>query len=79
MAQGDTVEHFKTRPEGALMFTRLTLSREMKNRMELETRTESNPIAFSSERARVVTRPDVERPLCFGLSIWSRKGEQLMD
>ena len=75
MVQGDIVEHFKTRPEGALIFTQSTLPRKMKNRTELETRTEANPSALSSKRARVVTRPDVERALILWVKHMEEKGE----
>ena len=75
MAQGDIVEHFKTRPEGALIFTQSTLSRKMKNRTELETRTEANPSALLSKCARVVTRPDVERALILWVKHMEEKGE----
>ncbi|KAI9447007.1 hypothetical protein BJY52DRAFT_1093110, partial [Lactarius psammicola] len=61
--QSQVVEHFKTRREGALVFTQSTLSRKLEQRAELEAHREANPIALSSKRPRVVTRPDIERAL----------------
>jgi len=61
--QGDVVEHFKTKIDGALHFTQSSLSRTTRKRSELEARSQSNPTALSSKRARIVTRPDVERAL----------------
>ncbi|KAH7914015.1 hypothetical protein BJ138DRAFT_985022, partial [Hygrophoropsis aurantiaca] len=63
MCQGKIVEHFKTKAEGALVFTQPTLSRKIKNRDSLVARVQSNPNALSSKRPRVVTRPDVEEAL----------------
>ncbi|KAH8995897.1 hypothetical protein EDB86DRAFT_2765722, partial [Lactarius hatsudake] len=57
------VEHFKTRREGALVFTQSTLSRKLEQHAELEACKEANPNALSSKRPRVVTRPDIERAL----------------
>ncbi|KAI9453297.1 hypothetical protein BJY52DRAFT_1418319 [Lactarius psammicola] len=61
--QSQVVEHFKTRREGALVFTQSTLSRKLEQRAELEARREANPIALSSKRPWVVTRPDIEQAL----------------
>ena len=49
--------------DGALHFTQSSLSRAIHKRSELEARSQSNPTALSSKRARIVTRPDVERAL----------------
>jgi Tc5 transposase DNA-binding domain len=61
--QGDIVDHFKTRIDGALHFSQSALSRAITKRSELEARSQSNPTAMSSKRPRIVTRPDVERAL----------------
>jgi len=71
MSQGQVVDHFKTKRDGALIFTQSTLSRKMKNRSDLEARTDSYPNALSSKRPRIVTRPDVER----ALALWVRHME----
>ena len=61
--QAETVKHFATRPEGALMFDQGTLSRNLGKRSRRESEVAENPAALSSKRARVVTRPDVDRAL----------------
>ncbi len=63
VSQKDVVEHFKTKTDGALDFTQSSLSRAIHRQSELEARSQSNPTALSSKRARIVTRPDVERAL----------------
>ena len=63
MPQGDVVEHFKTKVDRALHFSQSSLSRAVNKRAELEARSLSNSTALSSKRARIVTRPDVERAL----------------
>jgi len=60
MAQAEIVEHFKTRPEGGLIFTQSTLSQKIKDRTKLETQTEANLSALSSKCPWVVTGHDVE-------------------
>jgi hypothetical protein len=60
LQQAAVVEHFRTKKDGALLFTQSTLSRKIKMRAELEARVDSNPNALSGKRERVVTRPDVE-------------------
>jgi len=63
MGQAAVVEHFASKIDGALIFTQSTLSRKIKMRPELEERVNSNPNALSAKRARIVTRPDIERAL----------------
>ena len=58
--QTHVVKHFKTRKEGALIFTQLTLSQKLEQHAELESHSDSNPSALSSKRPHIVTRPDVE-------------------
>ena len=61
--QADTVKHFATRPRDALTFDQGSLSRNLKKRKQREAEVAANPAALSSKRARVVTRPDVDRAL----------------
>ena len=75
LGQNDIVAHFKSKVDGALVFTQATLSRKLKDRARLEARVESNPIALSSKRPRVVTRPDVERALILWLRSMEEKRE----
>ena len=63
MSQNAVVAHFKNKKDGSLTFTQGALSRAIARRAELEARKDMNPTALSSKRARVVTRPDVERAL----------------
>jgi hypothetical protein len=56
--QADTVKHFATRPEGALIFDQGSLSRNLKKRDQREAEIAANPAALSSKRARVVVRAD---------------------
>ena len=71
MSQGEIVNHFKGRAEGALIFNQSTLSRNWKRWTDLEERGKSNPNGMSSKRPRIVTRPDVERALV----LWVKKME----
>ena len=71
-SQGKVVRHFSERIDGALIFKQSTLSRKIKMRATLEERAKSIPTALSSKRARVVTRPDVERALI----LWVRHMEE---
>ena len=61
--QAETVKHFATRAEGALAFDQGSLSRNLKKRNQREAEVAANPAALSSKRARIVTRPDVDRAL----------------
>ena len=61
--QAETVKHFATRSEGALTFDQGSLSCNLKKRDKREAEVTANPAALSSKRARVVTRPDVDRAL----------------
>jgi hypothetical protein len=61
--QADTVKHFATRPEGALIFDQGSLSRNLKKCNQREAEVAANPAALSSKRARIVTRPDIDRAL----------------
>lgn len=75
LVQANIVSHFKTRKEGALLFSQLALSWNIKQRVELEERAGSNPMALSSKHPRVVTRPDVERALILWVRSMEEKGE----
>jgi hypothetical protein len=61
--QADAVKHFATRPRDALTFDQGSLSRNLKKRKQREAEVAANPAALSSKRARVVTRPDVDKAL----------------
>ena len=61
--QAEVVNHFKSRPEGALLFDQGSLSRNLRKRTQREAEVEENPAALSSKRARIVTRPDVDQAL----------------
>jgi hypothetical protein len=71
------VTHFKTLQSGALIFTQPTLSRKLKERLELEKRINNNPSALSSKRPHTVTRPDVEKALYLWVKHMEQKGEQV--
>ena len=73
--QGEVVNHFATRPKGALLFTQSTLSRKLQHRSEMEARVDSNPNALSSKRPRIVTRPDVDLALRLWVQRMQQKGE----
>ena len=63
VTQGETVKHFATRPNGALTFDQGSLSRNLRKRDRREAEVAANPAALSSKRARIVTRPDVDKAL----------------
>jgi hypothetical protein len=69
------VEHFRSLPTGALIFTQSTLSRKLKMRETLEQRVGSNPNALSSKRPRIVTRPDVDAALAMWVNHMEEKHE----
>ncbi|KAL0064210.1 hypothetical protein AAF712_008790, partial [Marasmius tenuissimus] len=69
--QIDIVRYFVVRPAGALVFTQSALSKKLKQKDEMKARATSTPNALSAKRARVVTRPDVERALV----LWQEKME----
>ncbi len=75
LSQERVVEYFRTNKEGALVFTQSALSRKLKNRTELEERSQSNPLALSEKRARIVTQPDVECALVLWVNHMMEKGE----
>jgi hypothetical protein len=72
MAQGQIVQHFADRIDGALTFTQPTLSCKIEKRLELEERAKATPNALSSKRPRIVTHPDVERATL----LWFRHMEE---
>lgn len=77
LGQSAVVAHFKSRAEGALVFTQSTLSRKLKTRFKLEARIDLNPNALSSKRPRVVTCPKVERALVLWMRSMEEKGESV--
>ncbi|KIK15869.1 hypothetical protein PISMIDRAFT_16207 [Pisolithus microcarpus 441] len=60
MSQEAVVEQFKSRHDGALIFTQSTLSRKLRDCNKLEARIDQFPNALSSKRPCVVTHPDVD-------------------
>ena len=73
--QGEVVQYFSTRPQGALLFSQPTLSRKLRQRPEMEARVDSIPNALSSKRPHAVTRPDVDCALWLWVQQMDRKGE----
>ena len=63
LPQHAIVEHFRSKKDGALFFSQSALSWKLQMRSELESRANANPMALSSKRPQVVTRPDVEEAL----------------
>ncbi|GJE99376.1 DDE-domain-containing protein [Phanerochaete sordida] len=79
LTQLQVVKYFRTRKEGALAFTQSTLSRHMSSegRAKDAKLLVSHPTALSSKRARVVTRPNVERALVLWIKHMEAKNEQV--
>jgi hypothetical protein len=77
MSQEEVVNHFRTRKEGALEFSQSALSHKLKaaSRKELQERAISNPTGLSAKRARITTRPDVERALYLWVLHMTEKNE----
>ena len=73
--QGKVVRHFATRPEGALLFSQPTLSRKLKECLEMEACVHSNPNALSCKQPRVVTQPDVDDTLWLWVQHMAKKGK----
>jgi hypothetical protein len=77
ISQQEVVAYFAKRPEGALIFTQSSLSRHLskKGREEDQAKSLSTPVALSTKRARIVTRPDVEKALVLWVKHMEEKGE----
>jgi Tc5 transposase DNA-binding domain len=75
MSQGNIARHFRSKQDGALIFTQSTLSQKVKAHPELEKRAASYPNALSSKRPWVVTCPDVERALVLWVHHMEERGE----
>jgi hypothetical protein len=77
LSQPEVVKYFASRSEGALLFSQSALSRHLarKGREEDQQRLLSNPSALSGKRARVVTRPDVEKALV----LWVKHMEEKLE
>ncbi|KAJ3996943.1 hypothetical protein F5050DRAFT_1554194, partial [Lentinula boryana] len=63
LTQRRVVDYFATRPTGVLCLTQSQVSRIIRDQEKLKERANQNPTALSSKKARVVTRPDVDRAL----------------
>ena len=72
--QQEVVDYFATRPEDPLFFSRVTLSRKLKRRPEIEAHVESNPHALSRKRSRTPKSPDVECELLGWVQLMQQKG-----
>ncbi|KIK13080.1 hypothetical protein PISMIDRAFT_119583, partial [Pisolithus microcarpus 441] len=59
-SQVDIVRHFSSLATGALLFDQSTLSWKLRDRLKMEARIDTNPLALSSKRPWVVTQPDIE-------------------
>lgn len=84
ISQIEVVKHFCYRKEGALLFNQSLLSRHLskKGREEDQARLYANPTALNSKRARIVTRPDVEKALFLWvkhMDIWRRRVSMSLD
>ncbi|KAI5995862.1 hypothetical protein EDD15DRAFT_2124923, partial [Pisolithus albus] len=77
VSQDAIVQHFKTRPEGALIFDQSTLSCKLRDRQKLEARIHEYPNALSMKRQHIVTRPDVERALYLWIKHMEAKHESI--
>ena len=77
VSQSDIVQHFASKTDGALIFTQSTLLRKLKLCPELEKHVALYLNALSSKRARIVTRPDVERVLVLWVKHMEEKGETI--
>ncbi|KAI6001166.1 hypothetical protein EDD15DRAFT_2150146, partial [Pisolithus albus] len=77
ISQDAVVQHFKTCPEGTLIFDQSTLSRKLRDRQKLEARIHEYPNALSMKRQRIVTRPDVEHALYLWVKQMEAKQESV--
>ncbi|KAJ8580270.1 hypothetical protein M405DRAFT_753463 [Rhizopogon salebrosus TDB-379] len=77
ISQEDVVKHFEKLTEGALIFTQSSLSRHIspQGRDKDQARLVSNPTALSGKKARIVTRPDVEKALVLWVGHMEQKRE----
>ncbi|KAF5313799.1 hypothetical protein D9758_019031 [Tetrapyrgos nigripes] len=80
LTQLQIVNYFSSCPDsegGALKFSQGTLSKKLKSdaKAELRERAQSHPDALSGKRARIVTRPDVERCLVIWVESMENRGE----
>ncbi|TRM59522.1 hypothetical protein BD626DRAFT_436653, partial [Schizophyllum amplum] len=69
------VDHFKKRPEGALIFSQATLARKLKEREAVEARAVATPNGMSLKRDRVVTSPLVEKALVKLIRQFEERGD----
>lgn len=79
ISQLQVVKHFASLSEGALFFSQGSLSRHLSSegRKEDQEKAAATSNALSSKRARIVTRPDVEKALIFWVKHMERKREQV--
>ncbi|KAL1699490.1 hypothetical protein EV121DRAFT_172519, partial [Schizophyllum commune] len=75
LTQKKVVEHFRTRPEGALVFAQPTLVRKLRERHIIEARAVATPNGMSLKRDRVVTNPLVEKALVKLIRQFEERGD----
>jgi hypothetical protein len=77
ITQDAVVRHFANLREGALIFTQSSMSCHLsqKGRAEDHDQLNSNAAALSGKRARIVTRPDVEKALMLRVGHMEKKRE----
>ena len=77
ISQEEVVKHFVSRADGALRFSQSALSRHLskKGHEEDQARLAASPTALSGKKARIVTRPDVERALV----LWVKHMEEKLE
>jgi len=76
-SQDAIVQHFKTLPDGALIFDQSTLSRKLKDQQKLEEHAHGFPNALSSKRLHIVTSPAVDWALFLWVKHMEEKGEHV--
>jgi len=74
VSQDATVKHYQNLREGALIFDQASLSHHLtkKGRQKDQEKLAATPTALSAKKARIVTRPDVEK----ALRLWVEHMEQ---
>lgn len=77
LTQEEIVKYFANKEDGALIFSQPTLCRHLskKGREADNARLDESANALSSRRARVVTRPDIDKALMYWFLHMEEKGE----
>lgn len=77
ISQDAVVQHFKTCPEGTLIFDQLTLSHKLRDWQKLEAHIHEYPNALSMKWQHIVTQPDVEHALYLWVKHMEAKQESI--